>query len=135
MRQLPEFAYLTSDEINGVKIISLEHPFIVASVSVYKREDERVAERLEDMAQGRYPIAKIPGYAIFLTMFTSLEPCKNGELQQAVLNDMAQFYYNDKVVNKPGSFMKSEETGSVERRIVGIGRVMRERKNKAKKED
>lgn len=132
MRQLPQYAYLTSEDIYGVKIISLEHPFIVASVSVYKRDEERVSERLEDMAQGRYPIAKIPGYAIFLTMFTSLAPCKNGELQQAVLNDMAQFYYNDKVANKPSSFMKSEESGKVEKKIL---RETELRKRRRKKEN
>lgn len=135
MKQLPKYAILTSTDLPGVKIISLEHPYIIASVFDYKRDDERVAERLEDMAQERFPIAKIPGYTIFFTMYSSLEPTSNRELQQATLNEMAKFFYEQRVLVKPGVYMKCEESGAVERKIVSTGRIMRERKNRTKKED
>lgn len=137
MRELPKYALLTNSEIPGIKVISLERPYIIASVYDYRRDDERVGERLEDMAQGRYPIAKIPGYTIFLTLYTSLEPCNNPELQQAVLEEMAQYFLDDKISHKPGQFMKSEETGRDEKKFIQAGqrnKVLRERKNRIKKD-
>lgn len=135
MKNLPKYAILTSTDLPGVKIISLEHPYIIASVFDYKRDDERVAERLEDMAQERFPIAKVKGYTIFLTVYSSLEPTSNRELQQATLNEMAKYFYEQRVLVKPGLYMKCEESGAVERHTVSTGRIMRERKNRTKKED
>ena len=130
MRELPKYAILANGELGG-KVIQLERPYIIASVYSYKRDDERVQEKIEDMVQGRYPIAKVKGYTIFLRAYTSLEPCNNRELQQAVLNEMAQFFLAEKIVEKPGQFMKSEESGVVEKRIVGEGhrrqRIKREK--------
>ena len=130
MRELPKYAILANGELGG-KVIQLERPYIIASVYSYKRDDERVQEKIEDMVQGRYPIAKVKGYTIFLRAYTSLEPCNNRELQQAVLNDMARFFLAEKIAEKPGQFMKSEESGVVEKRIVGEGhrrqRIKREK--------
>lgn len=120
MRELPKYAILANGELGG-KVIQLERPYIIASVYSYKRDDEKVQEKIEDMVQGRYPIAKVKGYTIFLRMYSSLEPCSNPELQQAVLNEMAQFFLAEKIAEKPGQFMKSEESGVVEKRIVGEG--------------
>ena len=130
MRELPKYAILANGELGG-KVIQLERPYIIASVYSYKRDDERVQEKIEDMVQGRYPIAKVKGYTIFLRAYTSLEPCNNRELQQAVLNEMAQFFLAEKIAEKPGQFMKSEESGVVEKRIVREGhrrqRIKREK--------
>jgi hypothetical protein len=134
MRELPKYALLTNSEISGLKIISLEYPYLIASVFEHKRSDERVSEHLEVMAQERYPIAKVKGCTVFLTVFTSLEPNDNREFQQAILNDMARWYLNERVLPNPGKYMKCEETGSVEQKIVMRGRVMRERKNRIKKD-
>lgn len=134
MRELPKYALLTNSEIPGLKIISLEYPYLIASVFEHKRSDERVSEHLEVMAQERYPIAKVKGYTVFLTVFTSLEPNDNREFQQAILNDMAKWYLNERVLPNPGKYMKCEETGSAEQKIVMRGRVMRERKNRIKKD-
>ena len=82
---LPKYAILSGDGFSGLKVISLEHPYIIASVHDYHRDDERARERMDDMVQGRYPIAKVKGYTVFLTMHTSLEPCSNQELQKATL--------------------------------------------------
>lgn len=112
----------------------LEYPYIIASVFEHKRTDERVSEHLEVMAQERYPIAKVKGYTIFLTMFTSLEPNDNSAFQQSILNDMAKWYLNERVLPNPGKYMKCEETGVIEEKIVMRGRVMRERKNRIKKD-
>lgn len=120
MRDIPKFGILSNGELSG-KVISLERPYIIASVHTYKRDDEKVEDRMEDMVQGRYPIAKVKGYAVFLTMYTSLEPNNNREFQQAVLNEMAQFFLEEKIKAKPGLFMKSEESGKNERRIVAEG--------------
>lgn len=133
MRELPRYAILTNSEIPGVKVISLERPYIIASVYDYHRDDERAQERMEDMVQGRYPIAKVKGYSIFLTMFTSLEPCNNPELQQAELNEMAQFFLEEKIGHKPGQFAKCEESGRSERKFVKKGqmnRVLRKRRKR-----
>ena len=91
MKQLPKYAFLQSNELEGKKVICLERPYYIADVRTYKRDDEYVSRCLEDMAQGRYPIAKVKGYTIFLKMFTSIEPNSNQELQQIILNEMANF--------------------------------------------
>jgi hypothetical protein len=135
MRELPRFAFLSNSEIPGIKIISLEFPYIIASVIEYNRDDERKEEMMESMVQGRYPIAKIKGYSIFLKVFTSLEPCDDPEIQQEDLNDMAQFFLEEKISRKPGQFMKSEESGKAERAITRQGERMKRERIKRTKED
>ena len=117
MRDLPKYAMLTNSELTGAKIMQLEKPYIIASVYDYNRDDERVQERIEDMVQGRYPIAKVKGYTVFLTMFTSLEPTNDSQLQQTVLNEMAQYFLGDRIAHKPGKYMKSEESSITQRKI------------------
>ena len=120
MREIPKYAILTNSEMPGIKVISLERPYIIASVYDYHRDDERAQERIEDMVQGRYPIAKVKGYMVFLTMFTSLEPCNNPELQQAVLNEMADFFLEEKIGHKPGQYAKCEESGQTQRKFERV---------------
>lgn len=134
MRELPKYAILTGEGFIGLKVISLERPYIIASVFDYHRDDERARERMDDMVQGRYPIAKVKGYMVFLTMFTSLEPCNNPELQQAVLNEMAQYFLEDKIAHKPGLYAKCEESGRTQKKIERFGQNqmrLRERKKKS----
>ena len=64
MKELPKYAFLESEEIEGRKIICLEPPYFVANVRTFKRDDEYISGFLEDMAQERYPIAKVKGYTI-----------------------------------------------------------------------
>lgn len=133
MRELPKYAILTHSEIPGIKVISLERPYIIASVFDYRRDDERVSERMEDMVQGRYPIAKVKGYSIFLTLYTILEPCGNPDLQQATLEEMAQFFLEEKIGHKPGLYAKCEESGRDEKKFIQAGqrnRILRERKKR-----
>ena len=134
MKELPKFAFLQSEELEGKKIICLEPPYFVSNVRTLKRDDEYVNHYLEDMAQDRYPMAKVKGYTIFLTMFTSLQPNNDSEHQQAILNEMAEWFYTERVLVKKGTYMKSEESGKVEEKIVMHGRVMRERKKRIKEE-
>lgn len=125
---LPKYALLSHSELPGLKVISLERPYIIASVHDYHRDDERARERMDDMAQGRYPIAKVKGYTVFLTMFTSLEPCNNAELQQSILNEMADFFLKEKIGHKPGQFAKCEESGRMQNKIERFAeRRLRER--------
>lgn len=133
MKELPKFAILANGELGG-KIILLERPYIIASVYSCKRDDEKVQELMEDMVQGRYPISKVKGYTVFFRMYSSLEPCNDEDLQTKVLKEMADFFLEEKIKQKPGQYMKSEETGAIEERIVMKGRVMRERKNRIKKD-
>lgn len=131
MRELPEFAILTNSEIPGIKVISTTFPYIIASVHDYHRDDERVQDRMDDMAQGRYPIAKVKGYTVFLTMYTSLEPCDDKELQQQELKDMADFFLKEKIGHKPGQYAKCEESGNMQRKIEKFTeRRLRERKKR-----
>lgn len=120
MRETPKFAILANGELGG-KIILLEKPYIIASVHSYKRDDERVQEIMEDMVQGRYPVGKIKGYTVFLTIYTSLEPCGDRAFQKEILDEMAEFFMEEKIRQKMGQFMKSEESGTVERKIVREG--------------
>ena len=131
MRELPKYALLSGDGFVGLKVISLSYPYIIASVHDYHRDDERARERMDDMAQGRYPIAKVKGYTVFLTMHTSLEPCNNQELQQATLNEMAQYFLEDKIAHKPGQYAKCEESGNMQRKIERFAeRRLRPRKSR-----
>ena len=117
MKQLPRFAFLSGDGFAGLKVISLNHPYVIASVFDYHRDDERAQERMDDMVQGRYPIAKVKGYKIFLTTLTSLEPCNDRDFQQELLNEMAQYFLEDKIAHKPGLYAKCEESGLTQKRI------------------
>ena len=111
MKELPKYAFLTNSVgFTGMKVISLEHPYIIASIyEVNKNRPDLVDGYIEDMVQERYPIAKVKGYTIFLKVFTSLEPCNNQELQQAVLNEMAQFVLTERIEKKPGQFKGMKE--------------------------
>lgn len=111
MRELPDYAFLTNSVgFAGMKVICLTYPFIVASIyEVNKNRPDLVDEYLEDMAQQRYPIAKVKGYTIFLKVFTSLEPCRDIPYMQAVLNEMAQFVLTERIEKKPGQFKGMKE--------------------------
>ncbi len=132
MKEIPKYAILAGEQMGG-KIIMLQRPYLIASVHSYKRDDERVQDMMESMAQERFPVAKVRGYTIFLTPYTSLEPCNNPEFQKEILDEMAQFFRDEKIRQKPGQFMKSEESGVTERRIVREGhrrqRIKREKPN------
>ena len=67
-------------------------------------------------------------------MYTSIYPNNDPILQQSVLDDMAEWFYTEQVMVKTGTYMKSEESGKLEEKIVMRGRVMRERKNRIKKD-
>jgi hypothetical protein len=47
---------------------------------------------------------------------------------------MAKWFLAERVMAKKGTYMKSEESGRLEEEIVMRGRVMRERKNRIKKD-
>ena len=132
MKEIPKYAILAGEQMGG-KIIMLQRPYLIASVHSYKRDDERAQDMMESMAQERFPIAKVRGYTIFLTPYTSLEPCNDPEFQKEILDEMAQFFMDEKIRQKPGQFMKSEESGVTERRIVREGhrrqRIKREKSN------
>lgn len=133
MREIPRYAMLAHSEMPGFKVISLERPYMIASVFDYHRDDERAQERMDDMVQGRYPIAKVKGYTVFLTVFTSLEPCSNPEVQQAELNEMARFFLEEKISHKPGQFAKCEESGRTQRKFERVAeqrKVLRERRKR-----
>lgn len=134
MKNLPRYALLNSLEFDSNKVFQLERPYIIASVWEYKRDDERVESRIEDMVQERYPIVKIKGYSIFLTTYSSLEPCDDPQFQREVLNEMAEYFLQARIANKPGLYMKSEESGEVQERIERTGRIMRERRPRIKKD-
>ena len=55
MREIPKYAILTNSEMPGIKVISLERPYIIASVYDYHRDDERAQSRLEETQIGRAP--------------------------------------------------------------------------------
>ena len=93
-----------------MKVICLEQPYIIASLyEVNKNRTDLVNGYLEDMVQERYPIAKVKGYTIFLKVLTSLEPCRNRELQQMVLNEMARLVLTERIAKNPGQFKGMKE--------------------------
>ena len=113
MRDVPKYAFLTNpSELNGMQVIMLEYPYLIAGIYEYKLNDtERIEYFMESKAQERFPVAKVPGYTIFLKIFTSLEPCGNNEFQQAILDEMAEFVLAERVQRKIGQFRGSDESG------------------------
>lgn len=113
MRELPKYAFLTNPaDLSGVKVISLERPYFIASIFELKvTEEDKIEDFMSAKAQGRYPVAKVPGYTIFLRAYSSLEPCNNQDLQQAILDEMAEFVLTERVQRKPGQFRMSDESG------------------------
>ena len=111
MKELPKFMFLSHPEVGCDKIIMTGYPYLVAEVyEIRKDRHDLIDIFLEDLAQERYPMAKIPGYYIFLKMFTSLEPCNDSEHQQRVLNEMAEFMLKQRVERKIGVFHKYTES-------------------------
>ena len=111
MRELPKFMFLTHPDMDGVKIISTEHPYLIAEAyQIRKTQESLIDSFLEDMVQGRYPMSKVPGYYVFLRMYTSLEPCNDRDLQQRVLNEMAQFFLVERVEKKMGLYNQYSES-------------------------
>lgn len=136
MKNLPKYAMLMGEGFIGAKIIQLERPYIIASVFDFKRDDyERISEMQEIKLNEREPIAKVKGYTIWLRPLSSLEPNNDFDYTAGILEEMADYFLNTKIANKPGVYMKCEESGAVERKIVSTGRIMRERKHKTKKEN
>ena len=113
MRELPKYALLTDTVgFKGMKVISFERPYIIASIiEISKSQTERLNDLLEDMAQDRYPIAKVQGYSIFLKVYSSLEPCGDANYQKKILRDMADYVLRGRIATKPGQFkgMKDDE--------------------------
>lgn len=111
MKQLPEYAFLTNSVgFTGMKIISLRYPYVVASIiEVGKNQTERMSDLLDDMVQGRYPIAKVKGYSIFVKTFTTLEQCDKIMYHQEILNEMADFILTERIQKKPGQFKGMKE--------------------------
>lgn len=111
MRELPKFMFLTHPDMDGVKIISTEHPYLIAEAyQIRKTQESLIDSFLEDMVQGRYPMSKVPGYYVFLRMYTSLEPCNDRDLQQRVLDEMAQFFLVERVEKKMGLYNQYSES-------------------------
>lgn len=107
MKQLPRFVFISHPEIEGLKIMMTEHPYLVATeYRIGKHQEDLIDSFLEDMAQDRYPMAKIPGYYVFLRMFTSLEPNNDREFQQSILNEMAEFLLEARIQDKLGLYNK-----------------------------
>lgn len=111
MRDLPKFLFLTHPDMDGVKVISTEHPYLIAEAyQIRKTQEHLIDSFLEDMVQGRYPMSKVPGYYVFLRMYTSLESCNNRDLQQQVLDEMAQFFLVERVEKKMGLYNQYSES-------------------------
>ena len=103
--------FLTHPDMDRVKIISTEHPYLIAEAyQIRKTQESLIDSFLEDMVQGRYPMSKVPGYYVFLRMYTSLEPCNDRDLQQRVLNEMAQFFLVERVEKKMGLYNQYSES-------------------------
>ena len=120
MKDLPRYAFMTHPtEFENVKVIMLQHPYIVASIYEVKQSNlEMIDSFIEDKVQGRCPIAKVKGYSIFLKMYSSLKPCDDLGYQQAILDDMADFVLAERVMRKPGQFRSCDETGmSIRERV------------------
>ena len=111
MKELPKFMFLSHPEVEGMKIMMTERPHLIAEVhEVRKTRDDLIDKYMEDMVQGRYPMAKLPGYYIFLRMHTSLEPCNDPEFQQGILDEMAHFFLKERVEQKIGLYHKNSES-------------------------
>lgn len=134
MRQLPKYAFLSGEGILGQKVIMLQHPYLIANVyDVNRHKEDEVEAFMEDMIQERYPIAKVKGYTIFLTPYSSLEPNNNKEFQTAVLKEMAEYFLENRVLKKPGLFRMSDESGRSEKKFdpsIQKERRLRSRKNR-----
>ena len=113
MRELPKYGFLTGGSgFEGIKVIQLERPYLIASIYELKVSDEeRIEDFMESKAQGRFPVGKVKGYTVFLKMYTSLEPNNNREFQQAILDEMADFVLTERIQKKIGQFRMSDESG------------------------
>jgi hypothetical protein len=136
MRDLPKYGFLTNpSEINGMKVIMLEPPYLIASIYELKTTDEEwIEDFLSAKAQGRFPVGKVKGYTVFLKLFSSLQPNNNKEFQQAILDEMAEFVLTERIQKKIGQFKGSDESGrtiKIAERAKDHAIRLRSRKNKS----
>ena len=135
MGNLPKFAFLTGEGFTGQKVICLESPYLIASIiDVNRHDEEKVEEYMESMVQGRSPISKVSGYTVFLKFLTCIEPCYDREYQKRIVNEMATFVLQDKILKKPGLFRMSDESGKSEKKFdpaIQKERRLRERRNRS----
>lgn len=131
---LPRFAFLTGEGLVGIKVICLEAPYLIASIyDINRHDEEKVDDFIENMAQGRVPMAKIPGYTIFLKVLTTMENCPDRAYQQSILNEMVHYVLENRIQKKPGLYRMSEQSGKSEKKFdpeVQKQKRMRERKKK-----
>ena len=135
--RLPKYAMLMDNDLPGIKVIQLERPYIIASVFDFNREDhERIGEMHEIKINEQEPIAKVKGYSIWLKQYATLENQAGFEYTQNILEEMADYFLNTRIANKPGLYRRSEESGRDERRYdPERQRKLRERRQRIKKED
>lgn len=129
---LPKFAFLSGEGFVGIKVMCLEPPYLIASIYDINRHDvEKVEDFMENMAQGRVPMAKIPGYTIFLKVLTTMESCPDRAYQQSILKEMTQYVLENKIQKRPGLYRMSEESGRAEKKFdPERQKILRERRKR-----
>lgn len=140
MRDLPKFAFLTNSiGFKGMKVLCLEHPYVIANLYEAKVKDiEEVSCFMDDLVQKRFPMSKVNGYTIFLRVYSSLEPCSDNEYQQQILDEMADFVLTERVHKKLGLFKGSCESEKWYKPNDSVPQVktvkLRERRERIKKD-
>lgn len=72
-------------------------------------ETDKINQFLQQIANGEN-IAKVPGYSIFFTVkFCMIKERYPDDLIKTILNNMAQFYLEYRVQEKPGKYYKSRD--------------------------
>lgn len=139
MKNLPKYMTLCSRS-EGLSDILLETipPFLIGKVyGIPKAEPERVAAEIEAMESGRWPLAKVRGYTLFVHPAGSLtgEKVTAEELRDA-LRGMAEYYAREAMA-KPHRMRKYQEgvPDDIDERNGEIRKAARERLRRMKEVD
>lgn len=116
MRNIPRFAFLAGEGFIGMKVICLEYPYIIGSVFPISMDDtEKLDEMITEMVQSG-GVAKVRDFSVFVKSYESLEPCQDKGHIQRVLNDMAEYVREERILKKTGQFKSCDEKGIIKRR-------------------
>ena len=117
MRNIPKFAFLSGEGLIGIKVICLEYPYIIGSVFLVNMDDqEKIDEMMTEMVQSG-GVAKVRDFSVFVKCYEPLEPCKDKEYIQSILNEMAEYVREKKIMDKVRQFKAYDEKGII-RRII-----------------
>lgn len=103
MKLTDEYFFLERADSRDNLILQNKEPYLVGKIWMFRTNEELQAYI------GAYAVAKVPGYRILISSFTSLRPCEDSPPVQTAINGMAAFYYAIRIADNEGRYNRYKE--------------------------